>query len=248
MRPHRLLALWFCGVCACCGDAAETPARLRVFAASSLTEVFEALGEAFEASRPGVRVELHCAGTPQLVFQIREGAQADLFASADLEQMQAVVAAGETLGVPEVFATNRLAVVVPQGNPAEVRELADLARADLRVVLCGPDVPAGRYARRLLRDAGVTVASVSDEPSVKAVVGKLLLGEVDAGVVYATDARAAGDRLESIQCPECAELQVAYPMATLGSGGAREVAAEFRRFMLSERGQQILDGFGFTRP
>src|SRR5262249_17502474 len=137
---------------------------------------------------PGVQIELDLAGTPQLVAQVREGAAVDVFASADLRNMQQLIDAGQTAAAPQVFAKNRLTIVTGAGNPKGIKSLADLANKNLRVVLCGAEVPAGRYAREALGKAKVAVQPVSDEPSVKAVVSKVQLGEADAGIVYVTDA------------------------------------------------------------
>ncbi len=250
MKSLKSVVVWWCCLllvgCGAGGERAE--ARLRVFAAASLTEAFEALVDGFGARHPEVAVELHCAGTPQLVLQIREGAPVDVFASADAVQMQRVVEFATTLGEPQVFATNRLAIAVPAGNPHGIAGLADLARDDLRVLLCGPDVPAGRYARQVLERAGVAVRSVSDEPSVKSVVTKLLLGEVDAGIVYATDVAAAGAALTSVAIPSESGVAVAYPIVTLAQGASPETATAFVDFVRSDAGQRILVACGFEAP
>jgi molybdate transport system substrate-binding protein len=201
-----------------------------VFAAASLTAPFEQLAAAFAQRHPDHGIDLHFAGTPRLVLQLREGAPADVLAAADETNMQQVVAAGSTLSPPVVFAHNRLTIVVAKGNPKAVRGLADLARDDLRVVLCAAAVPAGRYARQLLARAGVVVHSRSDEPSVKAVVSKVALGEVDAGIVYVTDVVAT------------------YPIAVLNGGHHRDIAAEFVAFVLSADGRAILRRHGFASP
>jgi molybdate transport system substrate-binding protein len=177
-------------VAACLAGCAERPPpgrTLMVFAAASLAVPFGSLAEAFGALHPDTDVELHCAGTPRLVVQIREGAPVDVFASADEPNMQAVADAGLVLGAPRVFARNRLAIVVPRGNPRGIRALADLARPAVTVLLCGPQVPAGRYARQALARASVEVHPASDEPSVQGVLTKVRLGEADAGIVYVTD-------------------------------------------------------------
>jgi molybdate transport system substrate-binding protein len=231
-----------------CGRSTAASPRTMVFAAASLTEPFQELAHEFERGHPGIGVDLHFAGSPQLVVQIREGAPADVFAAADEANMQRVVAAGKTVGAPIVFARNRLTIVTGKDNPHGIASLADLARDDLRVVLCGPEVPAGRYAREALAKAGVQVRSRSDEPSVKAVVSKVRLGEVDAGIVYVTDAISAGDRVAAVAIPDEHNVVGSYPIALLGTGGQRDAGEAFVVFVASATGQSILARFGFAAP
>lgn len=228
---------------AACGGTATPVRTTTVFAAASLTAPLTALAAEFEHAHAGVRVELHFAGTPQLVLQLREGARADVFASADETNMQRVVAAGQAAGAPQAFAHNRLAIVVPAGNPKSIGDLADLSRADLRVALCGPEVPAGRYARQALAKAGVELAPVSDEPSVKAVVAKVRLGEIDAGIVYRTDARAEG--VEALPVAALHDVVASYPIVALRGARRADDAAAFVAFVLSASGQRILAEHGF---
>ncbi len=232
---------------ACGGATAGEPAAV-VFAAASLTEPFEALATAFERARPGAQVELHFAGTPQLVLQLREGAAADVFASADPENMRRVVELGRAAGPPRVVARNRLRIAVAPGNPRGVRGLADLARGDLLVALCAPDVPAGRYARRALASAGAQVASVSDEPSVKALVAKVSLGELDAGVVYATDVRAAAGAVEGVAVAAEHDVVAEYPLVVLRGGRSPGGGEAFAAFALSPEGARVLREHGFEVP
>lgn len=241
----RLVGLAAMGSLAGCGGA-QAARTTMVFAAASLTAPFEELVTAFERDHPGVDVRLQCAGTPQLVLQLCEGARADVFAAADEANMQRVVAAGLTAGEPQAFARNRLAIVVAAGNPKAVRDLADLARADLRVALCAPAVPAGRYARQALAKAGIEPASVSDEPSVKAVVSKVQLGELDAGIVYRTDVRGAG--VTGVGIAAAHDVVAVYPIVALASGHDAALGAEFVQFVRSAEGQRILAGFGFLAP
>jgi molybdate transport system substrate-binding protein len=219
-----------------------------VLAAASLTGAFTELARELERSHEGAAVELHFAGTPQLVLQIKEGARADVFASADEANMRAVAAASACAEPPRVFARNHLAIVVAKGNPKRVARLADLASPTLMVALCAPRVPAGEYARQALRSAGVTVASVSDEPSVKAVVTKVALGEIDAGIVYATDARDARAGVDSVAVDPLHDVEAAYPIALLANGRSRDVGREFVELVLSDRGRRILLAHGFRSP
>lgn len=225
---------------------AATPTPLRVFAAASLTASFQAIAAAFEQQHPGHRVELHFAGTPQLVLQLREGASADVFASADVPNMTKVQDLGAVVDPPVEFARNQLVIAVRAGNPKGVRGLADLARADVQVALCGPEVPAGKYARQMLQGAGIEVRSVSDEPSVKAVVTKVQLGELDAALVYATDVGVSG--VEGVALPATANVVASYPIGVLDRGDNRVGAARFVAFVCSDAGRSILRQHGFLLP
>lgn len=242
MRPRTApLTLLALAALASCGASAGERATL-VFASASLTEAFQALEVAFEQQHPDTALDLHYAGTPQLVMQVRQGAPVGVFAAADEPSLRRAL--GATAAAPRVFATNHLAIAVAQGNPRGITGLADLARADLKVALCGPDVPAGRYARQALARAGVIVASVSDEPSVKAVLSKVCLGELDAGVVYATDLACAG--IGGVAVAAEHDVVASYPIAVLDADDAG--ARAFVAFVLSEQGQSVLRSFGFGAP
>lgn len=241
-----LFVLLVSGACSRASEGAVAPAPLRVFAAASLTASFQAIATAFEQQHPGHRVECNFAGTPQLVLQLREGAAADVFASADVPNMTKVQELGALVDGPVEFARNQLVVVVRAGNPKALQGLADLARSDLKVALCGPEVPAGKYARQILQKAGIEVRSVSDEPSVKAVVAKVQLGELDAGVVYATDVGIAG--VEGIVVPAAQNVVASYPIAVLNRGGNRVGATLFVAFVRSEAARSILRRHGFVLP
>lgn len=231
-----------------CTDRPAAARPAMVFAAASLAAPFQALAKEFEHRHPPARLDLHFAGTPRLVVQIREGAPVDVFASADEPNMQRVVDAGHALSPPRIFANNRLAIVTPKGNPKGIFGLADLGRRDLRVLLCGPEVPAGRYARQAMAKASVAARSVSDEPSVKAVVSKVRLGEADAGIVYATDAAGAKQHVDAVSIPDGHNVIGTCPIAVLGTGSDRATGEAFVAFVLSPEGQGILEAFGFSSP
>lgn len=235
-------------VAAACSESSAATRRLTVFAAASLEPAFDALATEFEERHPAVEVALHCAGTPRLVLQLREGAAADVFASADEVSMQRIEELGLLGSTAQVFARNHLTIVTRPGNPKGIRELADLARDDLRVLLCGPEVPAGRYARSALTGAGVNTRSVSDEPNVNAVLGKLRLGEVDAGIVYATDAVHAAPDIDAVAIAPAHDVSCTYPIAVLRAGGSSEFGEAFVAFIGSADGQAILRDFGFAAP
>jgi molybdate transport system substrate-binding protein len=235
---------------AACGPApGPTPPLqrdLNVFAAASLTESFTALARSFEFSHP-MRVHLDFAGSPTLVEQIQQGAPADLFASADLANMRKLTDSGAA-GTPVVFARNKLEIVVARGNPRHISGLADLANPDLVVVLAAPGVPAGTYARQALEQAGVKVTPRSEEQDVKSVVSKVALGEADAGIVYVTDLRAGGPKVEGVAIPDADNVVASYPLAVLKNAPNPNGARTFERFVLSPPGQHTLATFGFESP
>ena len=224
---------------------ASPPSTLTVYAAASLTEAFRDLGRALEAAHPGLTVQFNFAGSQQLALQIEQGAPADVFASADEATMQRLVDGGLVAGSPTIFARNRLAIVVPPGNPKGIRALADLGRPGLVVVLCAPAVPAGRYAREAFAKAGVRVPEASEEADVKAVVTKVRLGEADAGVAYTTDVRAAAGAVDGVALPEAHDVIARYPVAVLRDARNRGAAEAFVAFLASEDGARILARFGF---
>lgn len=242
-RPRLAATILVLLLLAACTRSVEPP--LRVFAAASLTTAFLELSQAFTAAHSGVAVDLHFAGSPQLVLQLREGAAADVFAAADTWNMQKVQDAGLVAGEPIEFARNGLAIGVRDGNPRGIRGLACLARTDLVVALCGPEVPAGRYAREALAKAGVAVRSVSDEPSVKAVVTKLQLGEIDAGIVYVTDLLQPG--LAAVRVDAAHDVVASYPLARLRRSHHPK-SAEFLAFVRGDTGRAILQRHGFQLP
>lgn len=236
-----------------CG-AAGSPAGgsdrtgLTVFAAASLTDAFDELAEVFAADHPGVRVDVNAAGSQTLARQINQGAPADVFASSAAVQMDVVQDAGNLAAPPRMFASNRLAIAVENGNPRGVQGLADLADADLVVVLPGEQVPAGAYARRVLDAAGVTVRPASLEADVRAALGRVALGEADASVVYASDVVAADGRVEAVAIPAGANVTAHYPIAALAGAADLAVARAFVAFVLGEDGQAVLARHGLQAP
>jgi molybdate transport system substrate-binding protein len=225
--------------------AASSPA-VRVVAASSLAAVFDELADGIEAGDGGARPTTSFAGSAQLAAQLRAGASACVFASADEATMRQVVDAGLCASAPVVFARNRLAIVVRAGNPKGVRGLSDLARPDLVVLLGAPDVPAGRYGRQALAKAGVAVRAASDEPNVRAIVGKVRAGEADAGLVYRTDCRAQG--VEGVALDPDHDVVAAYPIAVLQTAVDRACAEQFVARVLGDEGRAALQRHGFELP
>jgi molybdate transport system substrate-binding protein len=233
---------------AACGGDADRSSEIVVFAAASLTDAFGAIATAYEAGNPGVDVRLNVAGSSTLREQILAGAPADVFASANTAVMDEVVAAGAASGPPEAFARNRLAIAVPQGNPAGVVGLADFADNDLLIGLCAPGVPCGDLARAALAAAGVAPAIDTNEPDVRALLTKVEVGELDAAIVYASDVMAAGGLVEGIAVPPDADLEATYPISALKSAPNLEGAEAFVAFVLSSTGRRILTDFGFVAP
>jgi molybdate transport system substrate-binding protein len=239
------LALAGCGGDEPPGGSSAAPGELKVFAAASLTAAFTELGQRFTAASGGAKVTFNFAGSQALATQIQLGAPAEVFASADLANMDKVK---DLTGTPRNFASNRLQIVVEQGNPRNVQGLDDLAAGNLKVVLAAPEVPAGRYAAEVLGKAGVTVKPVSEEDNVKAVVTKVSLGEADAGIVYVTDVAAGGDKVEGIGIPESQNVLAIYPIATVSESRSPGQAQAFMDLVLSAEGQQVLRANGFLPP
>lgn len=219
-----------------------------VFAAASLTEAFGEISEEFTNANPDIDVTLNLAGSSDLVAQIAEGAPADVFAAADLTTMDALVAAGDSRGEPVVFATNRAEIIVAPGNPEQVSGLADLTRDDLVVVQCAPEVPCGRYAEDILERAGVTVTPQSLEENVRSVVTKVVLGEADAGIVYATDVLAAGDDAFGVEVPVDSNIDAQYPITVTADAVNPDGAQAFVDFVTGPEGRRILASYGFGAP
>ncbi|GAA1090997.1 molybdate ABC transporter substrate-binding protein [Nocardiopsis composta] len=233
------------------GDGGEDPGAegggsLTVFAAASLTEVFTDLGERFE-EETGSTVEFSFAGSSDLAQQIADGAPADVFASADVPNMDKVTEGGFAEGDPEVFARNVLQIAVPPDNPAGVEGFDDLAGDGVTVAVCAPEVPCGAAAEELMDATGVEIDAASQEEDVKAALTKARLGEVDAALVYETDVRAAGDDVRGIGIDGAEDAANDYPIVPLTSSGDPELAREWVDFVLSEEGAGALADAGF-RP
>ena len=226
-------------------SGASSPSELKVFAAASLTAAFTELGEQYAAANGGDKVTFNFAGSQALATQIQQSAPANVFASADIPNMDKVK---DLVGASQNFASNQLQIVVEKGNPKNVQGLDDLANPDLKVVLAAPEVPAGKYAAEALGKAEVTVKPVSQEDNVKAVVTKVSLGEADAGIVYVTDVTAGGDKVEGVDIPEDQNVTATYPIATVKASKAPEAAQAFMDLVLSAEGQQVLKGHGFLPP
>jgi molybdate transport system substrate-binding protein len=220
---------------------------ITVFAAASLTESFTTLGKQFEAANPGVTVTFSFAASSALATQITNGAPADVFASASAKNMDQVVTAGYATS-PTTFAKNVMEIAVPLANPANVTSLDDLAKSTVKVALCQPQVPCGNTAEKVFTNAKITVTPVTEEPDVKSVLSKVTLGEVDAGVVYVTDVRAAGSKVKGIEIPADVNASTSYPIAAVSKSQNLAVAQAFVAYVLSPAGATLLAADGFENP
>ena len=221
---------------------------ITVFAAASLTATFTELAAEFEAAHPGTDVALNFAGSADMVTQITEGAPADVFASADEKNMAKLTDDDLVEGEPVDFATNVLEIAVPPGNPAGIETFADLAAPGVKLVVCAPEVPCGAATLKVAEASGVTLAPVSEESSVTDVLGKVTSGEADAGLVYVTDVKAAGDAVDGIPFDESGDAVNTYPIATLVDAEAPAVAQAFLEFVTGEAGLSVLAAAGFGKP
>lgn len=248
------LALTACGSTgagAAATSSAATPdpaaGSITVFAAASLTEAFTTLGRQYEAAHPGAKVTFNFGASSTLATQIVQGAPADVFAAASRRTMDTVTSAGAATG-SRVFAVNTLEIATPASPTTPVRSLADLARPGVKVAICQPAVPCGDAARKLFALNRLSVTPVSEENDVKSVLAKVELGEVDAGVVYVTDVRAAAGRVVGVTIPTDRNVTTAYPIVTTTGSADATTARAFVDYVLSPAGQQVLTAAGFTSP
>ena len=229
------------------GGAAESR-QVTVLAATSLTDAFAVIAKRFEAAHPGVHVRLSLAASSTLAQQIIDGAPADMLATADLLTMRQVRAAGLAAGQPAVFATNTPVVITPPNDPAGVASVEDLAEPDVAVALCAREVPCGRAATKLLRADRVSVTPVTLEPDVRSVLTKVRLGEVDAGIVYRTDARSAGPDVRTVSTRHAGDVVSRYSIAGMEDAGEPWLARQFVKLVLAPAGQRMLGRAGFGQP
>ena len=222
-----------------------------IFAAASLTGAFNKIKADFIALNPKVNLTMNYNGSGTLVTQIQNGAPADVFASADGDNMNKLSGPGK-IDFPQNFADNLLEIVVQQNNPKHITSLADLARPDVSVVLGDPaSVPAGKYAKQALAAAGVTVVPKSLELNVTAVTQKIALQEADAGIVYVTDVKAsvaAGQFVDGVPIPAAQNVVAVYPIGVLKSSPNQAIAQAFVAYVKSPAGQATLASFGFLPP
>ena len=246
-------------LCACGSPAGPSPSAsstgrggptgtVTVFAAASLTGVFTDLGHRLEQENPGLTVRFNFAGSSALATQLTQGAPADVFASADQAQMDVVTKAGLQQAAPVVFTKNVLEIAVPKGNPGHVTGLADFAKPELTLAVCAPQVPCGAAAQKVFAAAHVAARPDTEEQDVKAALTKVQLGEVDAALVYATDVKAAGDKVEGIEFPEARDAVNSYPICVLKAAPNPKAGEAFVDLVRSPTGRQALADAGFRSP
>ena len=257
-----LLALSGCGSSSskASGGATNTPQpiTLNVFAAASLQAAFTKIGTQFHTSHPNVTVTFNFGGSDTLAKQINQGAPADVFASANITQMNVAVTGGDVdAGSVQTFAHNRLVVIYPTNNPAHLASLQDLAKPGVKIVLAATTVPAGQYAVTYMTKASadptfgasykanVLKNVVSYETDVKSVLSKVSLGEADAGIVYTTDAQTAASTVSTLTIPDNLNTIAVYPIAPIKGSKNADAAGQFVSYVMSSEGQMVLASHGF---
>ncbi len=242
-----LAAVALLGACTSQDSTASDDTEVLISVAASLTDVFIEIETVFEAQNPGVDVLLNIAGSATLSAQILEGAPADVFASASISTMTPLVEAGLTSSEPQVFAHNDMEIAVPTGNPGGVSSLDDFSSEDLLIGLCSDGVPCGDLAREVLSKAGVDPAIDTNEPNVRSLLTKLEIGELDIGIVYATDV-AASNSVDGIEIPDEDNVVAEYPIAIISGSNNPPEANALVAFVMSPEGQAILTRHGFSSP
>lgn len=220
---------------------------ITVLAAASLTEAFGTIKDKVEARYPGSKVNLQFGASSELATQITQGKPADVFASASTKHMTSVTAAGDA-DPPTNFVSNTLEIATPPNNPAKITTLADLAKSGVKVAVCDAAVPCGVVATKVFANAKLSVKPVASLADVKSTLAAVQSGEVDAGLVYVTDVRAAGAKVKGIEIPATVNASTTYPIATLTNAKNRALAAAFVGYVTSTAGLRILTAAGFSKP
>ena len=254
MRKFLSIIGLFLSLTACTNQVSNsTNSDLVVFAASSLTNAYMELADRFEAQNPDVTVSLNFASSSQLAAQIIEGAQADIFASANQTQMEKLVDAGLVTGQPQTFAANQLTLLVPKDNSAHIQSLADLANPGITLILAAPATPIRVYSDDIIQNyngeeyaEAVYANLASEEANVRQVVTKIALGEGDAGFAYTSDLTPdIAEYVLNIPIPTEYNLIANYPIVIMNNSQNQDTAAQFIAFTLSAEGQAILTKWGF---
>lgn len=264
-RKHTItlvlvLVAWLAAACqpAQSGVPSASGGNLTVFAAASLTASFTEIGKAFESANPGSKVTFNFAGSQALRTQIEQGAKADVFASADIVNIDPLKKQGLIIGDAIIFTRNRLVVIAPKNNPAGVKNLKDLAKPGLKLDIADASVPVGNYTLQALdklsADATfgadfktqVLARVVSEENDVKQVVSKVGLGEADAGVVYTTDAQATIDKLVTVEIPDQFNVIAVYPIVVTKMSANASLAQKFIDYVIGADGQAVMKKYGFA--
>jgi len=229
--------------------AAPKPSgEITIFAASSLTESFDAMAKQFENKYPDVSVKFDYDASSNLATQINQGAPADVFASADQSNLQKTIDSGAVTPPAVVFAKNRLEIAVEKGNPKKIKSLADLQKSGLVVVLCADQVPCGKYATESLAMAGVTINPSSKEENAKATLSKVSIGEADASIVYVTDVKASKGTTSGVKIADKQNVIATYPMGVAKESQNATAAKAWVQYVTSKDGQKTLRKFGFLPP
>lgn len=264
LRPFAALAIAATvalGLAACtapdAGSGASAPAgsdtegptgSITVFAAASLQQTFTTLGKQFETANPGASIRFSFAGSSDLVTQIQNGAPADVFASADEANMAKLSSTDLASGSPRDFATNVLEIAVAPGNPKGITDLDDLRAPGVQLVTCAAPVPCGAATAEVESASGVDLEPVSEEQSVTDVLGKVESGQADAGLVYVTDVRGAGGKVDGVPFDESGKAVNTYPIGVLRESEDPALAQAFSEYVRSASGQRVLASAGFGKP
>jgi molybdate transport system substrate-binding protein len=256
-----LLSVLIVTTCGCTTSTTQST-KLTIFAAASLTGAFNKTAQAFEANNSGVSITFNYAGSQILATQIKQGASADVFASADRKNMKSVADAGLINNSSiTIFANNKLSIIVPTGNPASITSLSGLAKSGVKLDICNSSVPCGNYTLQMLAKASnnttygsgfknsVLANIVSQETNVNDVVAKVALGQADAGVVYKSDVPAAyQSKVLVIAIPDSVNVLASYPIGVVSSSSNAQLAQSFINYVTSPDGQAILKSYGFIVP
>lgn len=242
-----LATAWLAGCAGGGGPSDSADDEVLVLAASSLTEVFTRLEEAFETDNPDIDLVTSFGGSNTLAVQVEQGAPGDVVTFADIAPMDDLVDAG-LVDTPEIFATNSVTIGVPVDNPAGVTSIDDFARPELLIGACAPQVPCGGYAREVFAETGVEPSLDTEEPDVRSLIAKLAAGELDAGLVYSTDVSSSAGELAAVPLPDGAGVRAEYPIAVLAESDESVAAGRFVEFILSDAGRAVLAEAGFATP
>ncbi|HNX09341.1 MAG TPA: molybdate ABC transporter substrate-binding protein [Methanothrix sp.] len=239
--------------------AAEEPKELTVFTAASLTGAFGEIGQIFE-NETNMNVAFNFDGSQALRTQIENGAYADVFASANKKQMNAVKDAGLINNSSMVlFTTNKISLIIPKDNPAKINNLSDLARPGVKIVMGTKDVPVGDYAMQIISKLGndsaygesyktaVLANVISQETTVNYVVTKVALGEADVGFAYVSDiTEDLSAKVDKIEIPDEYNVIGEYPIAVLKDSKYPAESQEFINLVKSDEGKAVLEKYGFA--
>lgn len=220
---------------------------ITVDAAASLTEAFTTIIKQFTAAHPGTTITPKYGASSDLSTQITQGDAVDVFASASGKNMDAVVSAGDA-ATPTDFVSNTLEIALPPSNPGKITTLADLAKPGVKVAVCAPAVPCGVVAAKVFSNAKIKITPAANEQDVKSTLAAVVSGEVDAGLVYVTDVRSAGNKVKGVVIPADVNASTTYPIAVLKASKNATLAQAFVDYVLSAAGQQVLTAGGFSKP